>query len=72
MKSHVRPSFWRGYETLDPRVHEAAKRAWQLFEESPEHPSLRFKKLGGYEDVWSVRINEQYRAVCQRQGDTVI
>jgi len=30
-----------------------------MFEENPDHPSLRFKKLGGYEHVWSVRINEQ-------------
>jgi plasmid maintenance system killer protein len=38
----------------------------------PAHPSLRFKKLGGYENIWSVRINEQYRAVGERSGDTVI
>jgi len=30
------------------------------------YPSLRFKKLGGYEHVWSVRINEQYRALAER------
>jgi hypothetical protein len=38
----------------------------------PSHPSLRFKKLGGYEHVWSVRISEQYRAVGERHGDTII
>lgn len=43
-----------------------------LFAENPDHPSLRFKKLGGYDNVWSVRINEQYRAVCERDGDTVV
>ncbi len=37
----------------------------------PSNPSLRFKKLGGYEHVWSVRINEQYRAVGERHGDTI-
>jgi len=37
----------------------------------PGHPSLRFKKLGGYDQVWSVRINEQYRAVGERMGDTI-
>jgi plasmid maintenance system killer protein len=54
------------------RVREAARRAYRLFDENPDHPSLRFKKLGGYENVWSVRINEQYRAVAERRGDTVI
>jgi hypothetical protein len=43
-----------------------------LFAENPGHPSLRFKKPGGYDHVWSVRINEQYRAVGERRGDTVV
>ena len=72
MISRTRPSFWRAYATLDPRLREASRRAYRLFEENPNHPSLRFKKLGGYEHVWSVRINEQYRAVGEREGDTVI
>ena len=72
MISRVRPSFWRSYAGLDPRIRDAAKRAYTLFAENPAHPSLRFKKLAGYEDVWSVRINEQYRAVGQRNGETVI
>ena len=71
MKSRVRPSFWRAYASLDPEVRQAARRAYQLFSHNPDHPSLRFKKLGGYEHVWSVRINEQYRALAERQGDTV-
>ena len=33
---------------------------------------MRFKKLGGYENVWSVRVNEQYRAVGERKGDTIV
>jgi hypothetical protein len=72
LKSLTRPSFWRAYDALDPRVREAARRAYSLFTANPEHPSLRFKKLGGYERVWSVRINEQYRAVRERSGDTVV
>jgi hypothetical protein len=48
---------------LDPRVKETARRAYKVFSVNPDHPSLRFKKLQGYNDVWSVRINDQYRAV---------
>ena len=32
---------------------------------------LRFKKLQGHDRVWSVRINEQFRAVGERDGDTI-
>jgi plasmid maintenance system killer protein len=52
-------------------VREAARRAYKLFSTNPEHPLLRFKKLQGHEDVWSVRINEQYRAVRERTADTI-
>jgi len=52
-------------------VKEAARQAYQLFATNPDHPSLRFKKLQGYDNVWSVRITEQYRAVGERKGDTI-
>jgi len=32
---------------------------------------LRFKKLKGFDNVWSVRINDQYRAVGERDGDII-
>ena len=71
MISKVRPSFWRAYDGLAPVVKARAKLAWRLFERDPDHPSLRFKMLQGRENVWSVRINEQYRAVGLRTGDTI-
>jgi Txe/YoeB family toxin of Txe-Axe toxin-antitoxin module len=69
--SRTRPSFWRAYETLDARVKLAARQAYKVFEADPQHPSLRFKKLQGYENVWSVRINDQHRAVGERDGDVI-
>jgi hypothetical protein len=69
--STTRPSFWRAFADLDPRVQEAARRAYRLFSENPAHPSLRFKKLAGLPEVWSVRIDEQYRAVGERHGDKI-
>jgi Txe/YoeB family toxin of Txe-Axe toxin-antitoxin module len=69
--SKVRPSFWRAYERLAPMVKIRSKVAWKLFERDPNHPSLRFKKLQARNDLWSVRINEQYRAIGVRSGDTI-
>jgi mRNA-degrading endonuclease RelE of RelBE toxin-antitoxin system len=71
VKSFARPSFWRAYEQLDDRTREAARKAYRLFEQDPGHPSLQFKKLGGYERIWSVRISAQYRAVGERHADTI-
>jgi hypothetical protein len=52
-------------------VKARSREAYRLFEQNPDHPSLRFKKLKARDDVWSVRINEQYRAVGVRTGDTI-
>jgi len=71
LKSLARPSFWRLYDVLDPRIKAASRRAYELFARAPDHPSLRFKKLQGYDKVWSLRINEQYRAVGVRAADTI-
>lgn len=71
MISKARPSFWRAYEWLAPSVKVRARLAYQLFAENPDHPSLGFKKLQSNNNIWSVRINEQYRAVGVRSGDEI-
>ena len=71
MNSRTRPSFWRAYARLNEPNRRAARRAYSLFAQNPDHPSLRFKKLAGYDNVWSVRINEQYRAIGERRGGSV-
>lgn len=72
MISRTRPSFWRAYESLNETSRAAARRAYRLFAANPQHPSLRFKKLAAHNEIWSVRINQQYRAVGERRDDTVI
>ena len=71
MISKVRPSFWRAHERLAPSVKARARLAYQLFAQNPDHPSLRFKRLQGSGDIWSVRINDQDRAVGVRNGNTI-
>jgi hypothetical protein len=71
LKSVIRPSFWRAQAGFDQRTKSAARSAYQLFAANPDHPSLRFKKLQGYDHVWSVRINKQYRAVGERDGEVI-
>ena len=69
MISLVRPSFWRAYERLAPAVKARARLAYQLFAENPEHPSLRFKKLQGGGEIWSVRITDQFQLTQEQYGD---
>ncbi|TCO93557.1 hypothetical protein EV701_104261 [Chthoniobacter flavus] len=56
---------------MPPEIRAQAREACVRFMSDPSHPALHFKKLEGYEGVWSVRINKQYRGVGHRQGDTI-
>jgi hypothetical protein len=56
---------------LSDSHQNSARSAYSQFVQNPSHPSLRFKKLAGFENYWSVRIKEQLRAVGERNGDTI-
>jgi hypothetical protein len=56
---------------LPQHIREQAREAHRTFLRNPGHPALRFKKLEGSANLWSVRIGIQYRAVGIRKGDTV-
>ena len=71
MISRATPAFWRCLNALSSQDQQAARKAYDLFMEDCGHRSLRFKKLEGEPDVWSVRVNLDLRAVAYRSGDTV-
>jgi hypothetical protein len=68
VKHKASPKFWKHRNILPEDVQIAADKAFQLLKNNPRHPSLQFKKLSG-SDYWSVRINDNYRAlaVCSNQ-----
>jgi hypothetical protein len=51
MKSQVLPSFWTAYQKLNRDIQQRARKAYQLWEANPFHPSLRFKCINREEDV---------------------
>ena len=71
MISRTTPAFRRELVKLTDSERNAARRAYRQFRDDPNHNSLRFKKLSGYEDVWSVRISLDLRAVGRRTSGTI-
>ncbi len=71
MISRTHGDFWRLYRQLDTRGKRAASSAFKKFQVDPGHPSLRFKKLSGHDNVWTVRVNDSIRAAARRNGDTL-
>ncbi|APB32496.1 hypothetical protein GlitD10_0195 [Gloeomargarita lithophora Alchichica-D10] len=67
MKSLTTPDFWRAYAELTPDMREEVRRAYQLWQNNPIHPSLHFKKVGKH--LWSVCVSSGYRALALKKGD---
>ena len=64
--SHALAEFWVFYDALPQAVQGQADKQFALFEQNPNHPSLRFRQTGPY---WSVRVSRGYRALARRRND---
>jgi len=71
VNSRITPSFRRSFAILPAADRETARKRYQQFQADPSHPSLRFKKLAGHKQIWSVRITRSIRAVGHRDGETI-
>lgn len=72
MKSRPSPSFWRSYRRLPVEVRRQAYLAYRRWLETPNLPGLRFKLVDANERLYSVRINDNYRALGRMVDDTII
>jgi hypothetical protein len=64
--------FWKAFEQLPPEVKARAKQAHTLWMNDSRHPSLQFKKIHDRSNVWCVRIDLNWRALCVRDGDEFV
>ena len=64
--------FWRLFFDLPLDAQQDAKRAYRLFQSNPAHPGLQFKKLEGDDDIYSVRIGLDYRALAVMKKDRIV
>lgn len=64
--------FWELYRKLPPHVQTLADKQFKLLKENPSYRSLRFEKLEGYDNYWSVRVTRGYRAVASKEGKTFV
>jgi mRNA-degrading endonuclease RelE of RelBE toxin-antitoxin system len=71
MKSRITASFRKRYSQLPEKIRQRARAAYRLFKNNPNHPSLRFKQMQGRNDLYSVRIGLDYRALGVLKDDTI-
>jgi hypothetical protein len=61
--------FWARYNDLPAEVRSRADKAFILLRSNPSHPSLQFKRVGGF---WSARVGVAFRALAVEDGDDFI
>ena len=72
MTSRRTKAFVRFLTELPPDVVKQAKEAYRLWIRDPSHPGLRFKKIQNLDNVWSVRVSRNYRALGVRDGEKIV
>ncbi|AFZ43818.1 hypothetical protein PCC7418_1638 [Halothece sp. PCC 7418] len=68
MNSQVTEGFRKSFRELPEPIKRSAKKAYALWKQNPRHPSLKFKRIHRYQDIYSVRIGLNWRAVGVKQG----
>jgi hypothetical protein len=67
--NHASPEFWNSYNKLPREIKKLAQKNYVLFRENPNHPSLKFKKIG---NRWSVRVGLNFRALAIETADGLL
>ena len=58
MKSRRTRRFHECFAQLPSDIQSQARQAYQLFQDNPGHPGLRFKRVHQTEPIYSVRVNQ--------------
>jgi len=72
VKSRTTTKFRKAFANLPTVVQKQASQAYRQFQQDPNQPSLRFKKVHSTLPIYSARVSKNYRAVGQRDDDTII
>jgi hypothetical protein len=71
VKSLANRRFWELFHALPSDIRELAVKNYRLWQSDPHHPSLRFRRLKGSPDRFTVRIGDHYRALGKLTDDTI-
>jgi hypothetical protein len=71
VNSHADRDFWKLFHALPPDVRRQVRKAFDLFQDDPFNPKLRFKELKGHKGYWEVSINRDVRGIGRRVGNNI-
>jgi hypothetical protein len=71
VKSFATRRFWELLQALPSEIQALAIKNYRLWRRDPRHPSLRFRRLRGSEDRFTIRVGERYRALGRLRAGTM-
>jgi hypothetical protein len=72
VKSVATRRFWELFHALPAEAQSLAVKNYRQWRREPRHPSLRFRRLQGSQNRFSIRIGDQYRALGRLTADGMI
>ena len=72
MNSHTTARFRKAFAQLASAIQRQARAAYRLFQQNPNHPSLRFRQVHPIRPIYSARVGKDFRAVGVREGNTIV
>ncbi len=72
MNSRATRQFWKLYFDLPEQIQRRARKAYELWQSNPRHPSLQFKRVDDEEPIYSARVTDDYRVLGLLEDNTVI
>ena len=71
MKSVANRRFRDLFYALPADIQDLAVRNYRLWQRDLHHPSLRFRRLKGSPDRFTIRVGDHYRALGKLTADTI-
>jgi len=59
----------RFFQALPTDIQRLAVKNYHLWRQNPSHPSLRFRRLQGSDDRFTIRLGDHYRALGKMAGE---
>ena len=72
MKSVTTRRFRELYYLLPRHIQQQTVKSYHLWLENQNHPSLAFKKIESGDEIYSVRVSINYRALCIKETDAYV
>jgi mRNA interferase RelE/StbE len=72
MNIHLAESFNKDYQQLPAGVQQVFDRKLSILVQNIRHPSLRIKKMKGFENRWEGSINMFYRFTFEIHDDYIL